>query len=775
VERIIRLRYNLKDFFLCLVLAAFCALLFRDILIGGYRLIGDDFIGFYLGMKKFLYEEMRLCHSIPFWNPFLLGGIPYWAHFESTIFYPLGFLFWLIPPEAAYGYTMFLHLLLAASFMYILARSLGMGRAGSFLAGAVYICNGFIMATLYLGHMCPAQSYIWLPLVIYFLNRTLQAGTSFFCVLPAGAVWGVQILAGAPQDAFYTFLASILFLGCNIRRGKDSRRGAPKLFVAMILVFVVGVGIASIQLVPAFEYIGESVRASLNTYEMVTQASYPPEGVITAVLPNFFGNYAKGGFWVDNVPWSVPYQNLYVGILPLISLCFISFRGSEHKRLILFAAILAVTAILLALGHNTPLYQLAYLLPGFDKFRTPSRIITLWVFAVCLLGGKGFDALLDKIRTPGVKPQVFFVVFCLTLLLLDLLFHYHREVVLKVFSPFMIHEVPHEQGFSAMEVISREFHRFTLITLFLLLCLLLMKRGFMRRNFGAIALCSLLLVDLGLANSGGIRRDIGLYPWIEKIKQVLDSSIGQDKSIYRVGSYSFGLGPNLEMLLGYQTVGGFTALIPTRYYEYINKYAEDELEQGWQSFHYGVSKNSILMDLLNVKYAISHTTGTYEERKSHLPRAFIVYGYELLEKEEVLNRLTSPDFDPSKKILFEKNQDPPQLIQDASRSSLPIGQVKIISYRPDHITIQTESPEAGLLFLSEILYPGWKAFRDGQPTRILQGNYLFRVLEVPEGRHEVRLEFDPWTIKAGIGLTLLTALLIIGIPVFLRLRRKARR
>jgi uncharacterized membrane protein YfhO len=77
--------------------------------------------------------------------------------------------------------------------------------------------------------------------------------------------------------------------------------------------------------------------------------------------------------------------------------------------------------------------------------------------------------------------------------------------------------------------------------------------------------------------------------------------------------------------------------------------------------------------------------------------------------------------------------------------------------------------------LSEILYPGWKAFRDGQPTRILQGNYLFRVLEVPEGRHEVRLEFDPWTIKAGIGLTLLTALLIIGIPVFLRLRRKARR
>ena len=769
----IEIRYNFKDFFLCLVLAAFCLVLFRDILIGGYRLIGDDFLGFYLGMKKFLYDEVRLHHSIPFWNPFLLGGIPYWAHFESTIFYPLGFLFWFIPPEVAYGYTMFIHMVLAASFMYILARSLGTGRAGSFMAGAVYICNGFIMATLYLGHMCPAQSYTWLPLIIFFLNRTLQTGASFLSVLPVGVIWGVQILAGAPQDAFYTFLASVLFLGFHMKTGKDLGRSVQRLCITASLVFVIGAGLAAIQLVPAFEFIEESVRGSLDSFEMVTQASYPPEGLITTLLPNFFGNYAAGGFWVDDVPWSVPFQNLYVGILPLLSLCFISFRGSEHKRPILFAAILALAAILLALGHNTPLYQLAYLVPGFDKFRTPSRIITLWVFALGLLGGKGFDALLDKTRTAAVKPLGLFLLFCLTLLLLDLLFHFHRPLVLRGFSPFIMHEIIDERAFPAMEIISEEFHRFTLITLFLCLCLLSMKKGLLRKTFSAMVLCALLLVDLGLANPGGVRRDIGFYPWIEKIKKGLDSGMGQDKSIYRVGSYAFGLGPNLEMLLGYQTVGGFTALIPTRYYEYINKYAEGRLEQGWQSFHcYRESKTPILMDLLNVKYAISHTDGTYEERKSHLPRAFIVYGYELFEKDQVLDRLVSPDFQPSEQILFEEKQDPPRLPQEASRVPLRPGQVRILSYRPDDITIHTESSEAGLLFLSEAYYPGWKAFTDGQATRILRGNYLFRVLEVPEGRHGIRLEFDPCTIKAGVGITLVTALLMIGIPVVLRRRRK---
>jgi hypothetical protein len=353
------------------------------------------------------------------------------------------------------------------------------------------------------------------------------------------------------------------------------------------------------------------------------------------------------------------------------------------------------------------------------------------------------------------------------------LFHFYRPAVLKVFSPFLVGEVLPERAFSAIEVISKEFHRFTLITLFLCLCLLLMKKGWLQRTFGAMVLGALLLMDLSFANSGGIRRDLEFYPWIQQIKKGLDDTIGQDKSIYRVGAYSFGLGPNLEMLLGYQTVGGFTALIPSRYYEYISKYAEGELEEGWQCFQYGASKNPVLMDLLNVKYAISHTTGTYVERKSYLPRAFMVYGYELSEKDQVLNRLVSPDFQPLKKVLLEEGQDPPRLSRKGSRSTLPIGQVKILSYRPDDMTLETESSEAGLLFLSEVFYPGWKAFRDGQPTRILRGDYLFKVLEVPKGHHEVRLEFDPWTIKAGTAITLVTALLVLVLPLFQRLKRKA--
>jgi len=628
------------------------------------------------------------------------------------------------------------------------------------------------MATLYLGHMCPAQSYIWLPLVIYFLSRAVSAKTYFRGSLVAGIIWGIQILAGAPQDAFYTFLASMLFLVCSSKLGRRDPASTPKLSAIALFFFLTGAGIASIQIIPAFEFIGESVRTSLNTYELVTQASYPPAGLITAILPNFFGNYAKGGFWVGNVPWSLPHQNLYVGILPLISLLFLSFRRSEQRHVILFAGIVAVMAVLLALGRNTPVYRLAYLFPGFDKFRTPTRIISLWVFAMGLLGGKGFDALIHSVRNQLSKRLIFLTSIGVGLLVLDIILHYQRLLVLRVFSPFVLHDaIPGRMGY-ATDVILGEYHRFTLIALCALLCLLLMRRGFMLSFPGTVSLCLLLLVDLGMASSSGIRRDVAFYPWIQEIKKGLDSSIGRDKTVYRVGSYSFGLGPNLEMLLGYQTVGGFTALFPTRYYEYINRYANGELPEGWQSFHYGESKNHLLMDLLNVKYAISHTAATYKERKSYLPRAFMVYGYKSIKKDEILDRLTNPDFDPVKEILFEREQDPLQPFQNPSRSSLPVGQVEIVSYRPDSLTVQTKSSEAGFLFLSEVFYPGWKAFIDGQPTRILRGDYLFRILEVPQGEHQVRLVFDPWTIKAGTGITVLTALLILAVPAFRRLKRK---
>ena len=91
---------------------------------------------------------------------------------------------------------------------------------------------------------------------------------------------------------------------------------------------------------------------------------------------------------------------------------------------------------------------------------------------------------------------------------------------------------------------------------------------------------------------------------------------------------------------------------------------------------------------------------------------------------------------------------------------------------PDEITIETESTHPGYLFLSEVFYPGWKAFVNEQPKRVLRGNYLFRVVEIPAGTNKVVLVFEPLSVKLGLGTTILAVLALIGASLSRVLRRR---
>jgi hypothetical protein len=69
------------------------------------------------------------------------------------------------------------------------------------------------------------------------------------------------------------------------------------------------------------------------------------------------------------------------------------------------------------------------------------------------------------------------------------------------------------------------------------------------------------------------------------------------------------------------------------------------------------------------------------------------------------------------------------------------------------IAIQTEAPAASLVVISQSHYPAWKAYVDGQPTMIWRANYAFQALEVPAGRHQIRLVYEDKALLAGAVLS----------------------
>jgi len=352
------------------------------------------------------------------------------------------------------------------------------------------------------------------------------------------------------------------------------------------------------------------------------------------------------------------------------------------------------------------------------------------------------------------------------LCLLALIFYFDRPFLLKFFSPFFLSESDPTKMDLASRLIYTGYQRLALGALLILFSFYMLIKGSWGSRFGIASLCLLLLLDLGSATYKSVRHDEAIFQSIETMRKGLEAAIAKDKTLYRVGSYKNALGPNIEMYLGYQTAGGFTALFPTRYYDYVNEYAEHQLPVGWENFTYGEAPAHTYMDLLNVKYGVVHSNKFCYVRETFLPRAFMVSGYKVMRKEEILKYIGRSDFEPLKSVLLEEAPKPTSAPSPGLGREHNSEQVQVTSYRPDMISLVTEAPEAGFLFLSEIYYPGWKAFIDGRPEPILRGDYLFRVIQVPSGRHEVTFTFDPFSIKIGIVITILTLFLLLALTLY---------
>jgi len=671
-----------KDAFFFALLGIFCLFAFREIIFQGHFLFGADFFSLHLGMKQFLYDQIQQYHTIPYWNPYVFGGMPFWAHLESTIFYPLDILFWLMPPERAYGYTVFLHVYLAGAFMFLFCRTIGIRASGALVSALCFMLSGLMMATVYDGQMFRVQAFAWLPLILFFVYRALFSDRHLFNSLMAGFFWGIQIMSGAPQDAMYTLVAAVMFLlfrgEWNFRLPASGLRAAKTLGI----LFVVGLGIAAVQIVPSYEFVRESVRGAIKQYALATMGSYPPEGIITWVLPHFYGRFAAENYWVSDVPWSVPLYNLYVGILPVFLLLFIPYRESRGRRVLVFALTLAVLSFLMALGSNTSVYEFIVMLPGFDKIRAPAKILILWVLAMALLAGKGMDALFSLSNASLRRRLGVGFVSILAILTLDAAFHMERALILKLFSPFFLDSaIPGRMGF-AEGLIRSEWHRFTLLSSIIFLITISWVRGLLKAPLAASLLCGLLFLDLAYVNRGAAQHQDKIYAEAARVKEQLGAALGEDKTVFRVGSFRSSWGANFEMYLGFQNVGGYNPLLLQRYYEYLNRYQFHgrAVPEGWSILFYEEHENRLLMDLLNVKYEIAHKTRSFSLRETHLHRAFLVSGAEVVDKkEEILDAMIKPGFDPAQVVLFEKGTRHVKLLPSGTDSSADPGNVTLVS------------------------------------------------------------------------------------------------
>ncbi len=743
-------RPHLTHFLPYIVLTAATVVFFWEIISRQYFL-WEDILYQYYPFNYFLFKNLRH-FTLPVWNPYMFAGMPFLADIQTQVFYPLSWLlafisnssqsyvFWLVELKAI------VHLLLGAIGFYLLMRELKLSYYSGIIAGITFAFSGFMVTHII--HLTLVSTFAWFPLVLMFFYRTLReqrlrdATATALCL-------GLANLAGHPQMTLHIVYALILLFILHIifNWHTAQRLLFKKHLPLLILTIILGFAISAAAYIPSYRYSLHTVREMM-TFAESAGTSLPLWFLITIFVPKFFGSIAGGTvetvpFWIDPAPYTYWETCLYVGVISIV-LAFIGLISGNNNRRWQFG-ILALIALLLALGRFTPIYRIAFeILPGINRFRIPARFVNLFITAIAFLAGLGMETILHH----DIKKdrRIFAPILSCVAYALLILFALLSGILLKPFP-----------ALKDALVFTSSLNQTLIMLAFIIIgtaLIILTLRYPKRKHLLASLIIALAFFDLyqfGHRFSLGTVAPEQFYPPRPFINRLIEEQKTEPFRINaRTGSNMI-LQRNEGLLWELELLEGYT---PLKLIDYI-------------TFEIPVDRRN---DLLNVKYRIQIDSlrGTIGlvPNPTLLPRFWLADSWIVVpDRTEILKTLSDPEFDYRRVVILEKE---PLIEQKDLADSILTEEVKLVKRTPERIELEVQNSRPALLVLSEIYYPEWRATVDGKPVEILRADYCLRALPLSPGIHRVITYHDRTWINLGIlisALASLATILILTVPL----------
>jgi hypothetical protein len=167
--------------------------------------------------------------------------------------------------------------------------------------------------------------------------------------------------------------------------------------------------------------------------------------------------------------------------------------------------------------------------------------------------------------------------------------------------------------------------------------------------------------------------------------------------------------------------------------------------------------------------AVSHVTAAdrffdWVLRKNFLPVIAAGHRPIYLEDKQALQAVLSPEFRPDEAVILPREAGP--FVSVTNRTSARVIRSRFETQR---VEFDIEAAEPSLITLSQTYYHRWHASIDGRPARLLRANYAFQALEVPGGKHTVRLIYRDEAFYAG---SVISAMSLLACVIFWLRNRK---
>lgn len=775
-----------------------------------------------IGSGREMQEYLEKTGERTRWTNSIFGGMPTYQmapSYDSTN--TLGFIqqvyHLFLPTYVWYVFVMLLG-------FYILLRAFDFKVWLASLGAVLWAFSSYFFIIIAAGHIWKLMTLAYIPptiagMVLVYRKKWLAGGvvTALFVAL--------QIFSNHPQMSYY-FLFVMLFMAIAYGVLAWQKKQLPvflKSTGVLVVAGLVGVGVNLSNLYHTYEYSKESMRGKSELVKensadqtdsglersYITQWSYGIGETFSLLVPNVKGGasvplaankkamekanpayqslYAQlGQYWGEQPGTSGPvYVGAFVMFLFILGLFIV--KGPMKWALVVGT----VFSITLSWGHNfmgLTDFFIDYI-PMYSKFRAVSSILVIAEFTIPLLAMLALKEVMERPALFTEQKKAFYISFGLTggLSLLFALFPtvFFPSYVSSMEMNALQGAIPADQ--LAPILVNLEEMRRSLFTadawrsFFVIVIGCVLLGGYLFRKWNAKvtvgALLLLCIVDMWSVNKRYlydeqfVAKGTEMKPFLEPSET--DKEILKDKTLdYRVLNMATNTFNENNTAYWHKSIGGYHAAKLRRYQEMIEAHIQGEMETLFNKIpEVGADLSKIdvtdtpVLDMLNTRYYIIplQQGATAPLFNPHaLGNAWLVKEVKYVNNaNEEIDAIHG--MNPRETAIVDKRFA--ETVKQPAAMPDSLDNIVLKSYAPNALQYEVDTKQGGTVVFSEIYYPGWRSYIDGEEVSHGRANYILRAMNVPAGKHTIEFVFDPQSLHAtetiafiALGIMLLGAL-----------------
>ena len=704
---------------------------------------------------------------------------------------------------------------------FVLLLVLDCGFWISFIGAIAYGFTSYLFIVIGAGHNSKAMAIAYMPAVIAGVLLTYKGKYLWGWLLTAFAL-AFEVRTNHLQITYYlALIIVILIIAEFISDIKNKKLGHFfKASIGLAVAAIVGVLTFSTSLYGSYEFGKETTRGkpvlirNENNQtkgldrDYITQWSYGKGETWSLMIPNakggasayigkqnpaldkadrqFKDNIAQSNaYWGDQPGTSGP---VYVGaiVVFLFVLGALTVKG-KLKWALLVATVLS---ILLSWGKNFMGFTNFFLdyIPGYDKFRAVSMTLVIAEVTIPLLAFLGLAELVKSPENIKKNQKKFFIAlgitagFCLLFYVMPkTFFNFLSQEEAKQFAAMSSGK---DGGVYAMFASQLEdvrvaiFRKDTLRSLaFIILAavpLFFYIKGKLKSQIAFPILAALVLADMFPIDKRYLNNDNFIDK--EKFYQPFTASVadqyilGDNDLDFRVADITKDMFNDASTCYFHKSLGGYSGAKLRRYQDVITQYLGSELNQ-LRTAKTAQDLNQLLeqqqvVNMLNTKYVIYNPQAQPFPNPNALGNAWVVNDIRWVDTpNEEIDAIKTTDLAHTAIL----NKEFEQQVGTYRLTDSIMLQIRLEDYQPNRLTYRFSSASKGstaaknyLVVFSEIwTSKGWKMYVDGKEQPLLRANYILRSALIPNGNHEIVMEYAPKAYEIGNKVSFASSLILI--------------